>query len=160
MTQNGRTFLNSRWQAANKDIVLSILLLTDIRLIIIPWKFHIDISYSSGDVAVWNVYFKDLKYISRPLDYIFRILQIPPFRILQIPAVRIPHFTDFRRPAFRHSAFYSSAIYRFHSVPHFADSIPFRRIQTPSSNPIESRWMQGDAQPQQAYFWWMNTWTI
>ena len=57
----------------------------------------------------------------------FRILQVP-FRVLQIPAVRDLHilFRVLQIPSFT-----DSAIYIFHSIPQFTDSIPFREIQTP-----------------------------
>ena len=130
MPQKGKTFLNSSRQQANENIVLKCLLYTDISRNIIPRKFQVDISYSSGDTAFWNVYHKDLQYISRPSDYTFCRIQTP-FRILQIPTVRIPHFTDSGGPHSVIPRFTDSAIYRFHSVPQFADSIPFRRMQMP-----------------------------
>ena len=115
MTQNGRAYLNSRRQEPNEDIVLKHFLLSDIRLNIISWKFQVDISYSYGDMAFWNVYFKDQQYISRPSDYVYSAFyrfRWSAFRILQIPVVRIPSF-------------------RVLQIPQYTDSIPFRILQIP-----------------------------
>ena len=115
MTQNGRAYLNSRRQEPNEDIVLKHFLLSDIRLNIISWKFQVDISYSYGDMAFWNVYFKDQQYISRPSGYVYSAFyrfRWSAFRILQIPVVRIPSF-------------------RVLQIPQYTDSIPFRILQIP-----------------------------
>ena len=115
MTQNGRAYLNSRRQEPNEDIVLKHFLLSDIRLNIISWKFQVDISYSYGDMAFWNVYFKDQQYISRPSDYVYSAFyrfRWSAFRILQIPVVRIPSF-------------------RVLQIPQYTDSIPFRILLIP-----------------------------
>ena len=80
-------------------------------------------SYTSINLLSWI-----LSLIS-PFSQIpaFRILQVP-FRVLQIPAVRDLHilFRVLQIPSFT-----DSAIYIFHSIPQFTDSIPFREIQTP-----------------------------